>query len=66
MKKHLLSLCSLALVLSVTSCTIDIREDNDTPTSTGIESTTGSVMEDSGSLSGTITKDLLIKKEIIP
>ncbi|ADQ82805.1 hypothetical protein D1Z97_03005 [Riemerella anatipestifer] len=62
MKKHLLSLCSLALVLSVTSCTIDIREDNDASTSTKIENTTGSVMEGSGSLNGTITKDLLIKK----
>ena len=63
MKKNILTLVSLALVLSVTSCTVDIREDNDTPTNNGgNQQTTGNVMDGTGTLSGEISKDLLIKK----
>ena len=53
MKKNILTLVSLALVLSVTSCTVDIREDNDTPTNNGgNQQTTGNVMDGTGTLSG--------------
>lgn len=63
MKKNILTLVSLALVLSVTSCMVDIREDNDMPTNTGgNQQTTGNVMDGSGTLTGEISKDLLIKK----
>lgn len=64
MKKSLLTLCTLALALSVTSCTIDIREDNDKVTNPGNGGGVvhGNVMEGTGTLTGTITKDLLIKK----
>ncbi|QBO57098.1 hypothetical protein [Chryseobacterium salivictor] len=63
MKKNILTLVSLALVLSVTSCTVDIREDNNTPTTNGGNpQTTGNVMDGSGTLSGEISKDLLVKK----
>ena len=63
MKKNILTLVSLALVLSITSCTVDIREDNDMPTNTGgNQQTTGNVMDGSGTLTGEISKDLLIKK----
>lgn len=63
MKKNILTLVSLILVLSATSCTVEIREDNDTPTNTGgNQQTTGNVMDGSGTLSGEISKDLLIKK----
>ncbi|AMR40018.1 hypothetical protein HZP84_01210 [Elizabethkingia anophelis] len=63
MKKNILTLLSLTFLLSVSSCTIDIREDNDIPTNpTNPGNNNGSVMEGSGNLTGTITKDLLIKK----
>ena len=63
MKKNILTLVALTLVLSVTSCTVDIREDNDTPTNNGgTQQPTGNVMDGSGTLSGEISKDLLIKK----
>lgn len=63
MKKNILTLVSLALVLSATSCTVDIREDNNTPTTNGGNpQTTGNVMDGSGTLSGEISKDLLVKK----
>lgn len=63
MKKNILTLLSLAFVLAATSCTVDIREDNDRPTNNG--GNTGafeSVLEGSGTLSGEISKDILIKK----
>ncbi|MBK1897571.1 hypothetical protein [Chryseobacterium paridis] len=64
MKKNLLTLFSLAIALSVTltSCTIDINDgDNGNGTITN-PGTTESVLSGSGTLSGTITKDILIKK----
>lgn len=62
MKKNLLALCTLALALSTNSCTIDIREDNDLPTTPAptLENP-DRTMSGTGTLSGTITKDLLIK-----
>ena len=63
MKKNILTLVSLALALSVTSCTVDIREDNDTPTNNGgNQQTPGNIMDGTGTLTGEISKDLLIKK----
>ena len=63
MKKNILTLVSLLLVLSATSCTVDIREDNDVPTNNGgNQQTTGNIMDGTGTLSGEISKDLLIKK----
>lgn len=62
MKKNILTLLSLAFVLSLTSCTIDIREDNDAPTNnTGGGTTTGTVLDGTGTLTGTLTKDVLVK-----
>ena len=63
MKKNILTLVALTLVLSATSCTVDIREDNDTPTNNGEnQQTPGNVMDGTGTLTGEISKDLLIKK----
>ena len=63
MKRNILTLMALSLVLTVTSCTVDIREDNDTPVNTGGNpGTTGNVLDGSGTLSGEITKDLVVKK----
>ncbi|WP_294243053.1 hypothetical protein [uncultured Chryseobacterium sp.] len=67
MKKNLITLLSLTLVLSATlsSCSIDIN-DGDTVAGSGstgtTPGTTESVLSGSGTLSGTITKDILIKK----
>lgn len=48
MKKNILTLLSLTFLLSVSSCTIDIREDNDIPTNpTNPGNNNGSVMEGS-------------------
>ena len=58
MKKHILSLLTLAMVLSVTSCTVEIREDADIngngQTNTG---TTGAVLNGTGTLTGTLTQN---------
>ncbi|MDN5578545.1 hypothetical protein H0S70_07560 [Chryseobacterium manosquense] len=63
MKKHILSLLTLAMVLSVTSCTVEIREDADIngngQTNTG---TTGAVLNGTGTLTGTLTQNTLVKK----
>lgn len=64
MKKNIFKLLALATVLTISlqSCTVEIMEDTDIPTTEGGGSTTGNVMSGSGNLTGTITKDLLIKK----
>lgn len=62
MKNNLLSLFALALLLSTSSCTIDIAENNDTPVNTGNTGTTSSILDGTGNLAGNITKDILIKK----
>ncbi|QCX52467.1 hypothetical protein [Elizabethkingia sp. JS20170427COW] len=61
MKRKNLSILALAftLSLSVTSCTIEINDDT---TEVAPPSQDTSVMEGSGTLSGTLTKDLIIKK----
>lgn len=63
MKKNILSLLSLAVVLSVTSCTVEIREDADingggTPSGP----TTGAVLSGTGTLTGTLTQNTTVKK----
>ena len=63
MKKHLISTLALSVItlFSVASCTIDIREDggeNPTPNNP----TTGNVLNGTGTLSGTLKGDLLVKK----
>ena len=65
MKKHLLSLLTLAIVLSVTSCTVEIREDSDingNGSGSGSGGTTGSVLDGTGTLTGTLTQNTLVKK----
>lgn len=64
MKRSLLSLSSFALVLGLTlnSCTIDVNDGLGEGTSTTTPGTTESVLSGSGTLSGTISKDILIKK----
>ena len=63
MKNNILSLLAVALLLSTTSCTIDVREDNDQAVNSGGgTSTTGNILDGTGNLGGEISKDLLIKK----
>ncbi len=60
MKTNLLTLLSLSLLLSVSSCTIDINDgDGATVTAPG---TTAGVLPEGGKLSGDITSNLTIKK----
>lgn len=62
MKKNILSLLGLTLIISVTSCTIDVREDNDGVAVIAPVTTTGTVLEGTGTLTGELTKDVLVKK----
>lgn len=65
MKRKVLSLVSLALVsgIALTSCTIEVNDGFDGDGGQGGGGgTTESVLSGSGTLSGTISKDLLIKK----
>lgn len=64
-EKNIFTLLSLITIFSVTSCTVEIREDNDAPVVDGGTGTTGTVLEGSGTLTGTITKNTVVKKEII-
>lgn len=61
MKKNILTIFALSLITlaSVTSCTIEVREDNNGETPT---QTTGSTLSGTGTLSGTLKGDLLVKK----
>jgi hypothetical protein len=60
MKTNLLTLFALSLLLSVSSCTIDINDgDGGTVTTPG---TTAGVLPEGGKLSGDITSNLTIKK----
>ncbi|HCN12105.1 MAG TPA: hypothetical protein DIS75_07180 [Chryseobacterium sp.] len=62
MKKHLISTLALSAItlFSVASCTIDIREEGQTTAPTN--PTTGNVLSGTGTLSGTLKGDLLVKK----
>ncbi|WP_415328435.1 hypothetical protein [Chryseobacterium sp. MMS23-Vi53] len=64
MKRRVLSLLSLTavLTLALNSCTIDVNDGLGEGTTVTTPGTTESVLSGSGTLSGTITKDLLIKK----
>ncbi|KXH85309.1 hypothetical protein [Chryseobacterium kwangjuense] len=64
MKKNLLSLLSLTLAVSLTlsSCSIEINDGDNGNGTVNTPGTTESVLSGSGTLSGTITKDILIKK----
>lgn len=64
MKHSFLSLYALSLALTLSSCTVEIREDQDIATQNQNPTPPSSegIMQGSGTLSGTITKDLLIKK----
>lgn len=60
MKTNLLTLLSLSLLLSVSSCTIDINDgDGGSITTPG---TTAGILPEGGKLSGDITSNLTIKK----
>lgn len=64
MKKNLLTLFSLTLALSLTlsSCSIEINDGDNGNGTVTTPGTTESVLSGTGTLSGTITKDILIKK----
>lgn len=64
MKKTFLTLSAFTLVLGLTlnSCTIDVNDGLGEGTTINTPGTTESVLSGSGTLSGTISKDLLIKK----
>lgn len=64
MKRKVLSLCTLALIASVamTSCTIDVNDGLGNDGSTVVTPPTDGILPNGGTLTGTITKDLLIKK----
>ena len=61
MKKNLLTLLSLTLLLSISSCTVEIN-DEISDNSTSQPSTTTGVLPDGGKLSGVISSNLTIKK----
>lgn len=61
MKRNLLTLLSLTLLLSVSSCTIEVNDDSGTPAITNPGNTSG-VLPEGGKLSGEITSNLTIKK----
>lgn len=60
MKRNLLTLISLTLLLSLSSCTIEINDDSGTTTTN--PGTTSGVLPEGGKLSGEITSNLTIKK----
>ncbi|MFC6268855.1 hypothetical protein [Frigoriflavimonas asaccharolytica] len=64
MKTRTLKLLSLSAIFAfaLQSCSIEIREDSDSPTSQSGTTIVGNELSGSGTLSGTITKDLLIKE----
>ena len=63
MKKNIFSLLSLALVLSVTACTVEIREDADiSGGGTSGNETTGAVLDGTGTLAGTLKQNTTVKK----
>ena len=65
MKKNIFRMLALsaAFTMAMNSCTVEIHEDADDPASgIGTAPTNTTVLEGTGNLSGTITKDLLIKK----
>lgn len=64
MKKSVLSLLSLTavLTLALNSCTIDVNDGLGEGTTITTPGTNESVLSGTGTLSGTISKDLLIKK----
>lgn len=61
MKRNLLTLISLTLLLSLSSCTIEVNDDSGAPTNTNPGNTSG-VLPEGGKLSGEITSNLTIKK----
>ena len=63
MKKNILSLLAIGVLFSINSCTVEINEDNgNNPNGGGGTEIPGNVLNGTGTLSGTITKDLLVKK----
>lgn len=63
MKKQILTILSVALFLSLTSCTVEIREDADINAhGTPNNSSTGAILEGTGVLMGTLNQNTLVKK----
>ncbi len=63
MKKNILNLLSLAAVFAVTSCTVEIREEADiNGGGTGTGGTTAAVLSGTGTLSGTLKQNTVVKK----
>lgn len=65
MKKNIFNLWALAAVFAVTSCTVEIREDADINSGgTGTGGTTGAVLSGTGTLTGTLKQNTVVKKGI--
>lgn len=62
MKKNIFAMLSLGLLLAVTSCTVEIREDADINGGPNTGETTGAVLNGTGTLSGTLRQNTLVKK----
>ncbi|UFK98455.1 hypothetical protein [Kaistella faecalis] len=63
MKKNIFNLWALAAVFAVTSCTVEIREDADINSGgTGTGGTTGAVLSGTGTLTGTLKQNTVVKK----
>ena len=53
---------AIGITFSVVSCTVEVREDNDGASTTNPPSTTENVLEGTGTLSGSLSKNVLVKK----
>lgn len=63
MKKNILNLLSLAAVFAVTSCSVEIREEADIiGGGTGTGGTTGAILSGTGTLTGTLKQNTVVKK----
>ena len=64
MKTNILAKLTLAIgiSISVVSCTVEVREDNDGAGSTTNPQTTENVLDGTGTLTGSLTKNVLVKK----
>lgn len=62
MKKIVLPFFGIIMLFSIASCTVEIREDNDIPVTDNPISSSGNTLNGSGTLSGTYTNDVVVKK----
>lgn len=64
MKKNIFTRITLStlIAISAVSCTVEVRENNDLPTDNTGTGTTTTTLSGTGTLSGTLSKDVLVKK----